>query len=148
MTGYVIAIIGIALCVFACGCGSAIGLYLTGQAGAGVLAEDSKKFSKVLVLVVLPATNGIYGFVIAILAQGYLPAITTIEQGWSLFGALMPLTVVGFIAAIFQAKCAVASIYSVAKDESLSGKLILFPAMIETYTILSLVISILLLAVV
>lgn len=148
MDGNVIAIIGIALCVFACGCGSAIGLYLTGQAGAGVLAEDSKKFSKVLVLVVLPATNGIYGFVMAILAQSYLPAITTVSQGWTLLGALMPLTVVGFVAGIYQAKCAVSAIYAVAKDEKLSGRLLLFPAMIETYTILALVISILLLSVV
>ena len=148
MTGYVIAIIGIALCVFACGCGSAIGLYKTGQAGAGVLAENPKKFSKVLVFVVLPATNGIYGFVMAILAQSYLPSITTVDQGLSLFFALMPLTIVGFIAAIYQAKCSVASIYAIAKDESLSGKLLLFPAMIETYTILALVVSILLLAVV
>ena len=148
MTGYVIAIIGIALCVFSCGCGSAIGLYKTGQAGAGVLAENPKKFSKVLVFVVLPATNGIYGFVMAILAQSYLPSIATIDQGLSLFFALMPLTVVGFVAGIYQAKCSVASIYAIAKDESLSGKLLLFPAMIETYTILALVVSILLLAVV
>lgn len=146
MSGDVIAIIGIALCVFACGCGSAIGLYLTGQAGAGILAEDSKKFSKVLVLVVLPATNGIYGFVMAILAQGYLPGIETVDQGLRLLFALLPLTIVGFVAAIYQAKCAVASIYSVAKDETLSGKLLLFPAMIETYSILSLVVSILLLS--
>ncbi len=149
MDGQVIAIIGIALCVLACGCGSAIGLFKTGQAGAGVLAEYPKKFSKVLILVVLPATNGIYGFVLAILAQGYLPeAGASIAEGFKLFGALLPLTIVGFVAAIYQAKCSVASIYAVAKDDALSGKLILFPAMIETYTLLALVSSILLLAVI
>ncbi|MBR4270417.1 MAG: V-type ATP synthase subunit K [Clostridia bacterium] len=145
MDGQVIAYIGIALCVLACGCGSAIGLYKTGQAGAGVLAEYPKKFSKVLILVVLPATNGIYGFVLAILAQGSLAGIETVEQGWRLFGSLLPLTITGFVAAIYQAKCSVASIYAVAKDDALSGKLILFPAMIETYTLLALVSSILLL---
>ena len=131
--------------MLACGCGSAIGLYKTGQAGAGVLAEYPKKFSKVLILVVLPATNGIYGFVLAILAQGSLAGIETVEQGWRLFGSLLPLTITGFVAAIYQAKCSVASIYAVAKDDALSGKLILFPAMIETYTLLALVSSILLL---
>lgn len=143
--GYVLGIIGIALCVLACGVGSAVGLYMTGQAGAGVLAEDPKKFSKVLVLVVLPATNGIYGFVMAILAQSYLGGIETVADGLSLLGALLPLTIVGLFGAIYQAKSAVACIQSVAKDEGLSGKLLLFPAMIETYTILALVVSILLL---
>jgi len=148
MSGQAIAVIGIAICVFCCGIGSAVGLYYTGQAGAGVLAEDPKKFSKVLVLVVLPATNGIYGFVLAIMSQAYLGAITTVGQGWALFGAVMPLAIVGLISGIFQGKTSVASIYAVAKNEGLSGKLILFPAMIETYAILGLVVSILLLSVV
>ena len=51
VTGYVIGIIGIALCVLACGIGSAIGLFKTGSAAAGVLGENPKKFGKVLVLV-------------------------------------------------------------------------------------------------
>jgi V/A-type H+/Na+-transporting ATPase subunit K len=146
--GQVIAIMGIALCVLLCGCGSAIGLYLTGQAGAGVLAEEPKKFSKVLVFVVLPATSGIYGFVLAILAQGYISPEMTTEAGWSLFGAVLPLAIVGFLVAIYQGKCSVSTIYAIAKNDSISGKLILFPAMIETYAILSLVISILLLSLV
>ena len=39
-TGYIIGIIGIAVCVLACGIGSAFGLYKTGSAAAGVLGED------------------------------------------------------------------------------------------------------------
>lgn len=148
MSGTSIAIIGIAVCMFMCGAGSAIGLYYTGQAGAGVLAEDPKKFSKVLIMVVLPATQGIYGFVLAILSQGYIANITTVAQGWALFGAVMPLAITGLITAIFQGKSAVAGIYALARKEELSGKLILFPAMIETYAILGLVISILLLSVI
>ena len=41
----VIGILGLSLCMILCGCGSAIGLYKTGSAAAGVLAEDNKKFS-------------------------------------------------------------------------------------------------------
>ena len=146
--GYVLAIVGIAVCVLFCGLGSAIGLYMTGQAGAGVLSEDPKKFSKVLVFVVLPATNGIYGFVMAILAQNYLSPDMTVASGLALFGALLPLAIVGLLGGVYQAKSAVACINAISKDEALSGKLLLFPAMIETYTILALVVSILLLAVV
>ena len=58
--GSAIGILGIALCVLLCGIGSAVGLYKTGSAAAGVLGENPKKFGKVLVLVLLTATQGIY----------------------------------------------------------------------------------------
>lgn len=70
MSGEAIAILGLAICAGLCGVGSAIGLYKTGSAAAGVLAEDAKKFSKVMILVLLPATQGIYGFVMALVGQG------------------------------------------------------------------------------
>ena len=61
--GYSIAMIGVAVCVLLCGIGSCIGLYKTSTAAAGVLGEDPNKFGKVMVLVLLPATQGIYGFI-------------------------------------------------------------------------------------
>ncbi len=57
--GSAIGMVGVALCVLLCGIGSAIGLFKTGSAAAGVLGENPKKFGKVLVLVLLPATQGI-----------------------------------------------------------------------------------------
>lgn len=141
-TGSVIGIIGIALCVLLCGVGSALGLYKTGSAAAGVLGENPKKFGKVLVLVLLPATQGIYGFIIGIIASGNIAALVTMEQGWALFGAVMPMAISGLITGIFQGKSAVNCIYAVGKQDSLGGKLIIYPAMIEFYAILGLIISI------
>ena len=132
--------LGLALCAGLCGVGSAIGLYFTGSAASGVLADDAKKFSKVLILVVLPATQGIYGFVFAIIGLGSVATLPA-EQ---LFASL-PLALTGLISGIFQGLTSVSGIYAVAKNEKLSGKLILFPAMVETYAILGLVISILML---
>ena len=140
--GSAIGILGIALCVLLCGIGSAVGLYKTGSAAAGVLGENPKKFGKVLVLVLLPATQGIYGFIIGIIASGKIAAIQTVEQGWALFGAVMPMAVSGLITGIFQGKSAVNCIYAVGKQDSLGGKLIIYPAMIEFYAILGLIISI------
>ena len=141
-TGSVIGIIGIALCVLLCGVGSALGLYKTGSAAAGVLGENPKKFGKVLVLVLLPAPQGIYGFIIGIIASGNIAALETMEQGWALFGAVMPMAISGLITGIFQGKSAVNCIYAVGKQDSLGGKLIIYPAMIEFYAILGLIISI------
>ena len=62
MTGLTIGIMGLALCALLCGVGSGLGLRATGNASAGVLAEDPSKFSKIIVLSLLPATQGSYGF--------------------------------------------------------------------------------------
>ncbi len=141
-TGYVIGIIGIAVCVLLCGIGSAFGLYKTGGAAAGVLGEDPKKFGKVLVLVLLPATQGIYGFIIGIIASSSLGDIAATADGWALFGAVMPMAISGLVTGILQGKSAVNCIYAVGKQDSLGGKLIIYPAMIEFYAILGLIISI------
>ena len=146
MTGFAFATLGLALCAGLCGVGSAIGLYFTGSAASGVLTEDPKKFSKVLILVVLPATQGIYGFVFAIIGLGSVSMGMDPIVANKVFAASMALAITGFTSAILQGKTAQAGIYAIAKNESLSGKLIIFPAMVETYAILGLVVSILLLA--
>ena len=144
-TGNVIGIFGIALCVLLCGIGSAIGLFKTGSAAAGILGENPKKFGKVLVLVLLPATQGIYGFIIAIIASGSVGDIASVAEGWMLFGSVMPMAISGLITGILQGKSAANCIYAVAKQDSLGGKLIIYPAMIEFYAILGLIISIMIL---
>ncbi len=147
-TGSAIAMIGVALCVLLCGIGSCLGLYKTSTAAAGVLGEDPKKFGKVMVLVLLPATQGIYGFIIGIIASSTIPTITTVAQGWLMVGAVLPMAISGLVSAFFQGKSAVNCIYAVGKQESLSGKLIVYPGMIEFYAILGLIISIMLVALV
>ena len=143
-TGFTVAMIGVVICVILCGIGSAIGLFKTGTAAAGVLGEAPDKFGKVLVLVLLPATQGIYGFIIGIIASGSVNADLTLSQGWAMLGAVMPMAIAGLITGIFQGKSAVNCIYAVGKQDSLGGKLIIYPAMIEFYAILGLIISIML----
>lgn len=145
--GFAIGMIGVALCVLLCGVGSAIGLYKTGSAAAGVLGENPKKFGKVLVLVLLPATQGIYGFIIGIIASSSLAAGMTAVEGWAMLGAVLPMALSGLVTGIFQGKSSANCIYAVGKQDSLGGKLIIYPAMIEFYAILGLIISIMLIAI-
>ena len=142
--GYTIAMIGIAACVLLCGIGSCIGLYKTSTAAAGVLGENPKMFGKVMVLVLLPATQGIYGFIIGIIASGALQDGMSTAHGWAMVGAVIPMALSGLLSAYFQGKSATNCIYAVAKQETLSGKLIVYPGMIEFYAILGLIISIML----
>ena len=142
--GYSRALIGIAACVLLCGIGSCIGLFKTSTAAAGVLGEEPKKFGKVMVLVLLPATQGIYGFIIGIIASGSLNTTMSTAHGWAMVGAVLPMALSGLVSAYFQGKAAANCIYAVGKQESLSGKLIVYPGMIEFYAILGLIISIML----
>ena len=57
--GTSIAVLGAALAAILSGMGSAKGVGLVGQAGAGVITEDPTKFGKVLILQILPGTQGL-----------------------------------------------------------------------------------------
>ena len=59
--GIVYALLGAAIAVLLAGAGSALGVGIAGQAAAGVVSEDPSKFAKVLVLQLLPGTQGLYG---------------------------------------------------------------------------------------
>ncbi|MCD5390903.1 V-type ATP synthase subunit K [candidate division NPL-UPA2 bacterium] len=147
--GLVLAIVGGALAVFMAGCGSAIGIGLAGQAADGVLSEDPKKFGSLLILVALPGTQGIYGFLIGIMVmarlgffEAALASITT-QQGWQILGACLPIAVAGLVSGIHQGKVSAAGAGVVAKQPSDFFKAVIMSALVETYAVLGLLISIL-----
>ncbi|MBQ7557457.1 MAG: V-type ATP synthase subunit K [Lachnospiraceae bacterium] len=149
MTGLVWALIGAAIAVGLAGCGSAIGVGISGMAASGVVTEDPGKFAKVLVLQLLPGTQGIYGLLVSFITLSKVgllgggAAELDMGTGLLIFAACVPIAIVGLISAIYQGKTAAASIQLVAKRPEEFGKSMLFPAMVETYAILSLLISIL-----
>ena len=65
--GIVLGYTGVALAGALAGIGSAVGVSIAGQAASGVVSEDPDKFGKVLLMQLLPGTQGIYGLVVAIL---------------------------------------------------------------------------------
>lgn len=147
--GIVFAIAGAVSAALVAGIGSAIGVGRAGQAAAGVVTEDPAQFSKVLILQLLPGTQGIYGLLIAFIAFGKIglmggtPVELSTAQGLLYFFACMPMAIVGLISAIQQSKASIASIGLVAKRPEQFGKAMIFPAMVETYAILALLVSIL-----
>lgn len=98
--GLALAIGGAAMAALA-GVGSALGVGVAGQAAAGVVAEDPKKFGQTLVLQALPGTQGIYGLLIAFLilvktgVMGGNPVDLTTFQGMYLLFTGVPIGVVG-----------------------------------------------------
>ena len=147
--GMVYALLGAAVAVFLAGAGSAIGVGIAGQAASGVVTEDPSKFAKVLIMQLLPGTQGIYGLLVAFVALsrygllGAASAELSVATGLMVMAACLPIGIVGLVSAMHQGKTAVASIGIVAKKPEQFGKAMLFPAMVETYAILALLISIL-----
>lgn len=146
--GTVLGMLGAACAALFAGIGSAIGVGIAGKAAAGVTAEDPDKFSKVLVLQLLPGTQGIYGLLTAFLAFIQLGLFGDIAQlstaaGLTLFAACLPIAFVGLLSAIYQAKVAVSGIAMVAKRPEESGKAIILTVMVETYAVLALLVSLL-----
>ncbi len=149
MTGIVYALLGAAVAVFLAGAGSAIGVGIAGQAAAGVVSEDPNKFAKVLIMQLLPGTQGIYGLLVGFIVLSKIGVLggalidLTVSQGLLILAACLPIGIVGLISAKYQGQTAAAGIGIVAKKPEQFGKAMLFPAMVETYAILALLISIL-----
>ena len=147
--GIVYALLGAALAVFLAGAGSAIGVGIAGQAASGVVSEDPSKFAKVLVIQLLPGTQGIYGLLVGFITLSKIGLLgggvldLTPQQGLLVLAACLPVGIVGLISGKSQGQTAAAAIGIVAKKPEQFGKAMLFPAMVETYAILSLLISIL-----
>lgn len=147
--GTVLAITGAVLAVILAGMGSAYGVGVAGQAAAGVVSEDPSKFAKVLILQLLPGTQGIYGLLVAFIALSKIgllsgnPAELSVASGLMILAACLPIAIVGLVSGMHQGRTSVASVGIVAKKPEQFVKAMLFPAMVETYAILALLISLL-----
>ena len=145
--GLFLAVLGAGLAAGFAGAGSAIGVGIAGRSAAGVVTQEPSLFSKVLILQLLPGTQGIYGLLVAfiVLSQvGILGGnIPSTAQGLVYFAACMPMAIGGFLSGISQGQCSSSAIGLVAKRQDQFGKAMIFPAMVETYAILALLISIL-----
>jgi len=146
--GIVLALAGATLAALTSGIGSARGVGIAGQAAAGVCTDDPEKFSKVLILQLLPGTQGIYGLLIGFITMTQIGVMggssdISLVKGLLYLAACLPVIFVEPLSAIQQAKASIASIGLVAKRPDQFGKAMIFPAMVETYAILALLVSIL-----
>jgi len=149
LNGLTLAIFGAALAVVLGGIGSAIGVGLAGQASSGVMSEDPDKFGSLLLLVALPGTQGIYGFLSAFLVilklglAGGTVATVSVSQGWQILISCLPVALTGLVSGIHQGKVCASGVYMVAKQPKDLMKPVIMAALVETYAVLGLLITIL-----
>ena len=146
--GGAFAILGAAMAAALACVGSAKGTGITGEAGAGLVSEDPSKSGKVMILQVIPGTQGLYGFVIFFLAfskvSGFLTTMS-VAQGMQVFGACLPIALGGLLSAIAQGRVAAASINILAKKPDDWSKGMIMCIVVEFYAILCLLASFLML---
>ncbi len=140
--------LGVAFSTILAGIGSAIGVGKAGQAASGVVAEQPERFGNCMVLELLPGSQGIYGFAVSILIlifSGLLggdTAALTLDKGLAYFVASMPIAFGGLLSAIHQGKVAASGIQMLAKRADGFGNAMMFTLMVETYALLSLIVSV------
>ena len=149
--GMALGLLGAGLAAALSGVGSAIGTGIAGEAGAGLLCEDPSKFGKVMILQVIPGTQGLYGLVVWFFASFQMGLLDgtimdlTVTEGLRYFVACIPMALGGWLSAIAQGRVAASSINLLAKKPDDWSKGIILCVIVEFYAILSLLASILLL---
>ena len=149
--GLALALFGSGLAVALSCVGSAKGTGIAGEAGTGLLCEDPSKSGKVMVLQLLPGTQGLYGLVVwffALIQMGMMDgsaAGLSLVEGFQYFAACMPMALGGLLSAIAQGRVAAGSINILAKKPDDWAKGMVLCITVEFYAILSLLASMLML---
>jgi len=147
--GLSVALFGAALATFLSGIGSAVGLGIAGRSATGVLSEKPERYGSTILLVVLPSTQGIYGFVISIMVMVKLNLFAGgtdigFGTGIEIFAACLPVAIAGLLSGIHQGKTCAGGILMTAKRPEMAFKAgVLYAAMVEFYAVLGFLVSLL-----
>ena len=148
--GNAIALIGAAMSVFLAGSGSAIGIGIAGRSAAGVLTELPERYGLNFIMVVLPGTQGFYGFLggfMILQNMGVIGEAGAVQLSWQqglmAFAACLPIACTGLISAIHQGKVCAGGIMMAAKRPEMAFKAgVVYAVMVEVYAVLGLLITI------
>ena len=100
-------------------------------------------------MVVLPGTQGLYGFLAAFLVMlkmnffgtGGVPDIS-VQLGWQILAACLPVAFAGLVSAIHQGKVCSGGILMAAKRPEMAFKAgVIYAVMVELYAMLGLVVT-------
>lgn len=144
-----IALLGGVLAAASGGWGSAVAVARVGRTSMGVLAEDPALYGKALIMQALPATQGIYGLLVwfmVMLQAGFLNnnyADLSLHSGVLMFLGCLPSVIVLMPSSIQQAQVASAGVQLLLRRPEEQSKALVMTAMVETYAIFALLISVL-----
>jgi len=153
--GTILALGSAGLAALMPGIGSAIGIRIAGRSATGVLSEKPERYGQMFLMVVLPGTQGFYGFLAAFLVMlnlnffgqsgtpeaFHVPAVSA-QLGWQVFAACIPIALAGFFSAILQGRVCAGGIMMAAKQPELAFKAgVVYAVMVEVYAVLGLLVT-------
>lgn len=142
-TGVILTVLGVGISIFLAGYGSSIGVGIAGEAAAALIKEKPELFGQALVMQLLPATQGLYGFVIGVILLLRIDPSLSATDGWVNLLASLPVAIAGYTSAPYQGRVSAAGMQLIAQRPENAAQGIVFSAMVETYAILGFVGSIL-----
>ena len=147
--GMALALLGAGLAALMAGIGSAIGIGIAGRSATGVLSEKPERYGQMFIMVVLPGTQGLYGFLAAFLVMLKMNFFGTggaseisVQLGWQILAACLPVAFAGLMSAIHQGKVCASGILMTAKRPEMAFKAgVIYAVMVELYAMLGLVVT-------
>lgn len=144
--GTFFALMGVAFAVVFAGMGSSKGVGIASEAAAAVIADDPSKFGKLLVLQLLPGTQGLYGLIVGVMVLlniGVLggEAVSSAVEGLQYFAACLPIAFAGYFSARAQGRVCATGVNLTAKRPEESSKAIVSASLIELYALLGFIVS-------
>ena len=144
--GMFFALLGVAFAVVFAGMGSSKGVGIASEAAAAVIADDPSKFGKLLVLQLLPGTQGLYGLIVGVMVLlnvGILGgnAVTDVMVGLQYLAACLPIAFAGYFSARAQGRVCATGVTLTAKRPEESSKAIVSASLIELYALLGFIVS-------
>ncbi|MBN2456060.1 MAG: V-type ATP synthase subunit K [Sedimentisphaerales bacterium] len=147
--GLVLAFLGAGIAALMAGIGSAIGIGIAGRSATGVLSEKPERYGQMFIMVVLPGTQGLYGFLGAFLimlrmnffGEGGVAPIS-VPLGLQILAAGLPVGFAGLVSAIHQGKVCSGGILMAAKRPEMAFKAgVIYAVFVELYAMLGLVVT-------
>ena len=143
--GMALALLGAGLAVFLPGIGSSMGIHVASKNATAILSEKPERYSQFLIMVVLPGTQGFYGFLDALIVMvklnffgGGVPAVP-LDTGLKVLFACLPVAIAGLITAIYQGRVSASGIMMAGKKPEMAFKAgVVYAVMVEIYAILGL----------
>jgi V/A-type H+-transporting ATPase subunit K len=151
--GLILALIGAGMAALLAGIGSAVGIGISGRSAAGVLSEKPERYGQMFIMVVLPGTQGFYGFLAAFIVMlklnffgGKGVSELTFTLGLEVLIACLPIAFAGLVSAIYQGRVCAGGILMAAKKPEMAFKAgVVYAVMVEIYAVLGLLVTILIL---
>ncbi|MDD5773325.1 MAG: V-type ATP synthase subunit K [bacterium] len=149
VSGITLAVIGAIITIVFSGFGASKGISIAAAPAAGIMSENPDMFGKLLIMVALPGTQGIYGFVTGFLVFLKVGIIGGTLQPVSLNQGIQILAICAFqsfielTSAIYQGQVAAYGIVMTGKKPEASMKGVIMAVLVETYAVLGLLAGIL-----